>query len=66
MKYDENERFERVYKQSSFTAYQYIYVDRATGVQYLVIHSGQGCGVTPLIDAEGKPLLYKEKEHGEE
>ncbi len=61
MKYEDNERFERVYKQSSFTANQYIWVDRETGVQYLVVSCGQGGGITPLIDADGKPLLYKEE-----
>ncbi len=53
-------RFFRIYDQSGWTAYQYIWVDRETGVQYLVITSGQGAGVTPLIGPDGKPLLYKE------
>ncbi len=65
MKKNEENRFERVYSQSGWTAYQYIYVDRETGVQYLVITSGQGAGVTPLIGADGKPLLYQ-KETNEE
>ena len=36
-----------------------IIVDRQTKVQYL-IH--EDYGITPLIDADGKPILYKEEE----
>lgn len=36
-----------------------ILVDRETGVQYLFLHSGYAGGLTPLLDAEGKPLLAK-------
>ncbi len=60
---NEEKRFERVYEQSGWTAYHYIWVDRETGVQYLVINSGQGAGVTPLLGADGKPLLYKKPEN---
>ncbi len=51
-------RFVRVYKQSDWSSYHYIWVDRETRVQYLVTSISQGGGVTPLLDAEGKPLLY--------
>ncbi len=54
----DEKRFVRVYKQSEFAGYHYIWVDRETRVQYLVSSISQGGGVTPLIDAEGKPLLY--------
>ncbi len=66
MKKNDENRFERVYEQAGWTAYQYIWVDRETGVQYLVITSGQGAGVTPLIGPDGKPLLYKKSENDEE
>ncbi len=66
MRNTDEKRFFRVYDQSGWTAYQYIWVDRETGVQYLVITSGQGAGVTPLIGADGKPLLYKEEESDDE
>ncbi len=36
-----------------------IYVDRETGVQYFFCQTGYAGGLTPLLDAEGKPLLYK-------
>ncbi|MDR3085518.1 MAG: DUF6440 family protein [Christensenellaceae bacterium] len=34
-----------------------VYVDRATGVNYLVVNSGYGVAVTPLIDRDGRPLV---------
>ncbi len=55
----DEKRFVRVYDRAGWTSTQYIWVDRETRVQYLVITSGQGAGVTPLIDAEGRPLLYR-------
>jgi len=36
-----------------------VIVDRETKVQYLC--STEGYGLTPLIDSEGKPILYKDK-----
>ena len=36
-----------------------VLVDRETGVQYLWVKSGYAGGLTPLLDAEGKPLLDK-------
>lgn len=30
--------------------------DKETGVLYLVIYVGNHCGITPLLDADGKPL----------
>ncbi len=66
MRNTDDKRFMRVYDQSGWTSTQYIWVDRETGVQYLVLTSGQGAGVTPLIDADGKPLLYKEEAYDEE
>lgn len=40
-----------------------VIVDRQTKVQYL-IH--EDYGITPLIDADGKPILYKEEEKDQE
>ena len=53
-------RFERVYKQGGLGGCE-IFVDTETGVQYLFCQSGYAGGLTPLLDAEGKPLVYKEK-----
>ena len=36
-----------------------IIVDKKTGVNYLIVRSGYGAGLTPLIDAEGKPIVTK-------
>ena len=36
-----------------------IIVDKKTGVNYLMVRSGYGEGLTPLIDAEGKPIVTK-------
>ena len=34
-------------------------VDTETGVQYLYHSAGYSGGLTVLVDAEGKPLLYR-------
>ena len=36
-----------------------IIVDKKTGVNYLFVRSGYGAGLTPLIDADGKPVVTK-------
>ena len=36
-----------------------IIVDKETGVNYLMVRSGYGAGLTPLIDADGKPIITK-------
>ena len=38
-----------------------IIVDRETGVNYLFVQRGYGGGLTPLLDAEGKPIITKER-----
>ncbi|MBQ9450421.1 MAG: hypothetical protein IJU34_03780 [Bacteroidales bacterium] len=37
-----------------------VIVDKQTGVNYLFVHRGYGGGLTPLLDAEGKPIITKE------
>lgn len=37
-----------------------VFVDKETGVNYLFVHRGYGGGLTPLIDAEGKPIVTKD------
>ena len=34
-----------------------VIIDRETGVNYLFVHRGYGGGLTPLLDAEGKPIV---------
>ena len=41
-----------------------VLVDRETGVNYLFVHMGSAGGLTPLLDAEGKPVITRER--GEE
>lgn len=36
-----------------------VLVDRYTGVHYLTWKSGYGAGITPLLDPDGKPIVYK-------
>lgn len=51
-----NERFVRTYSQGTLSACE-IWVDRETGVNYLFTQSGYAGGLTPLLDAEGKPVI---------
>ena len=51
----DEKRFEKVYTQGLGT--MQIWVDRETGVQYLVASMGYGGGITPLLDRDGKPIV---------
>ncbi len=54
------ERFEVVNKEGGLmnAAGQILILrDKETGVQYLWIVSGYAGGLTPLLDADGKPLI---------
>ena len=51
-------RFEKVYSEGMLNCSE-IWVDTQTGVQYFYHGAGNSGGLTPLIDAEGKPLLYR-------
>ena len=37
-----------------------VIVDKVTGVNYLYVGRGYGGGLTPLIDADGKPIVTKD------
>lgn len=56
-----DKRFEIVYQEGGFMGAKTIYVDvdKETGVNYLFIVSGYAGGLTPLLDAEGKPVITK-------
>lgn len=38
--------------------YETVITDKETGVLYLVIYIKHQCGITPLLDRNGKPMLY--------
>ncbi len=52
-------RFVKVLEDGGFISSSEIWVDTQTGVQYLYHASGNSGGMTVLVDAEGKPLLYR-------
>ena len=55
-----NKRFEfQKAEKDSLMTDALIIVDKKTGVNYLMVRSGYGAGLTPLIDAEGKPIVTK-------
>lgn len=53
------ERFQRVLKESGMLTCNEVLVDTQTGVQYLFHGYGESGGLTVLVDAEGRPLLYR-------
>lgn len=55
----ENERFVKVLDESGIITCSEVWVDTQTGVQYLYHASGNSGGLTVLMDAEGRPLLYR-------
>ena len=51
-------RFVLIHKEGSdLGVMRMIYVDKETGVNYLMIKSGYGAGLTPLLDANGNPVV---------
>ena len=53
-------RFELQYKDGSQMkdeGLRQIIVDKETGVNYLIWKSGYAGGITPLLDADGKPII---------
>ncbi len=53
----DNKRFEIVYSEPPLTKATQIIVDKVTGVNYLWHADGYGGGLTPLLDADGKPVV---------
>ena len=49
-------RFEKIYSQGGLSGTD-IWLDKATGVQYLYLWSGSGGGVTPLLGLDGRPMI---------
>ncbi|QNL44247.1 xylan 1,4-beta-xylosidase [Oscillibacter hominis] len=52
-------RFVRVYKESSIGESNEVWVDRTSGVNYFYHSSGYGGGLTPLLGADGRPLVTR-------
>lgn len=53
------QRFIKVMADGSLLNNNEVWVDTQTGVQYLYHAVGNSGGLTLLVDAEGKPLLYR-------
>ena len=51
-----DKRFEKIYEQGIVAAME-IWVDKETGVNYLFHRDGYGGGLTPLLNADGKPII---------
>lgn len=51
------DRFEKIYSQSTFTTEIKILLDKETGVNYVFYQAGYAGGLTPLLDADGKPVV---------
>ena len=53
-----NDRFIKTYTQgNSFTQIVQVWVDKKTGVNYVFVQSGYGGGLSPLLNADGKPVI---------
>ena len=54
-------RFETIYKEGSSlgNGLKIIFVDKKTGVNYIFMQSGYVGGLTPLLDADGKPVITR-------
>lgn len=56
------ERFQVILKEGNSLSnggQRQIFVDRETGVNYLYIQYGHSGGLTPLLDADGKPVVTR-------
>lgn len=56
-----NSRFEVVYQEGNALTKgaKMVLVDKETGVNYLFMQNGYAGGLTPLLDADGKPIVTK-------
>ena len=54
----QDNRFLKIYSQGNgFGSLNEIWVDKRTGVNYLFHASGYAGGLTPLLNADGKPVV---------
>lgn len=54
-----NERFKKIYTQGAVSIAE-IWVDTATGVNYMYVTEGYSGGLTVLVDKDGKPIVSEE------
>ena len=60
MKLKKNKRFVEISREGSALDSQLaIWVDRETGVHYLLICSGYSTSITPLLGSDGQPIIHK-------
>lgn len=52
---EDSERFVIAFSEGTNT----VYVDTGTGVMYFFHNSGSGGGMTVMVDADGKPLIWE-------
>ena len=50
------ERFKKIYQQGTIDVLE-IWVDTETGVNYLLLETSLGGGITVLVDKDGKPIV---------
>ena len=56
----DDKRFVKTYTQGGFVNnILEIWVDRETGVNYLFTQAGHAGGLTPLLGADGKPIITR-------
>ncbi len=56
-------RFEKIYSQGALQVTE-IWVDKETGVHYLFHGSGHAGGLTPLLKADGTPVVTPRNLYG--
>lgn len=54
------DRFQKIYSQGVLDVTE-IWVDTATGVNYVFHKNGYGAGFTPLLDQDGKPVVTSQE-----
>lgn len=56
---NKNSRFEVAYQEGDalIKGLKMVLVDKETRVNYLFVQSGYAGGLTPLLDADGKPII---------
>ncbi len=59
-----NKRFQKLYSQGTMEVFE-IWLDTETGIQYLFHRSGYSGGLTPLLNADGKPATVPTSQHSQ-